>query len=180
MPTRTMHMPQRPFSLIDAVNRMAIATGSYANASRAGGADYNGHRVDVDRGYHPGWRAHYFWAGIVWLARGVSFEQALAAAIREHARGALGSEIRVACDTDEQVAACVALGFVTADEAAAAKATWRDARYDLVNEPIDMDRKHGIPGTALLIHSASPEDFRAKVSAYRAEQVERRAQRRVG
>ena len=119
-------------------------------------------------------------AMVVKIPSGVSFEQALAAAIREHARGALGSEIRVACDTDEQVAACVALGFVTADEAAAAKATWRDARYDLVNEAIDMDRKHGIPGTALLIHSTSPEDFRAKVSAYRAEQVERRAQRRAG
>lgn len=39
MPTRIMYMPQRPFSLIDAVNRMAIATGSYANAARAGGAD---------------------------------------------------------------------------------------------------------------------------------------------
>lgn len=27
-----------------------------------------------------GWRAHYFWAGIVWLARGLSFEGALDAA----------------------------------------------------------------------------------------------------
>ena len=29
------------------MNRMSIATGSYANASRGGGANYNGHRVDV-------------------------------------------------------------------------------------------------------------------------------------
>jgi len=175
MPTRTMYMPQRPFSLVDAVNRMSLATGSYANASRGGGADYNGHRVDVDRGANPGWRAHYTWAGLVWLTRGATFEQALAAAIREHDRGALGSEIRVACETDEQVAACVALGFVDRDVADAQRAVWRDTRYDFVNEAIELDRKQGIPATSFLIRSESVDEYRAKVEAYR---VERR--RRVG
>ena len=175
MPT-TMHMPQRSYSLIDAVNRMSLATGSYANASRGGGADYNGHRVDVDTGYHPGWRAHYTWAGIVWLARGVTFEQALDAALREHGRGALGSEIRVKCETDEQVAMCVARGFVSKEVAAELRSAWRDARHDCVNEAIDLDRKHGIPATAFLIHSETVEEYRAKIEAYRAE---RRAGRRV-
>ena len=176
MPT-TMHMPQRSYSLIDAVNRMSLATGSYANASRGGGADYNGHRVEVDRGVNPGWRAHYTWAGTVWLARGLSFEGALDAAMREHGRGALGSEIRVACETDEQVAMCVARGFVTKDVAAALRAEWRDARHDCVNEAIDLDRKHGIPATAFLIRSESVAEYRAKVEAYRAERRAERQQR---
>lgn len=172
-----LYMPQRPFTLIDAINRMSLATGSYANASRGGGANYNGHRVDVDRGIHPGWRAHYFWAGIVWLARGLSFEGALDAAVREHGRGALGSEIRVACETDEQEALCTAYGFVTKEEDDTLRAKWRDARYDLVNEAIDLDRKHGIPATSMLIRSATVEEFRAKVEAYR---LERRAHRLAG
>jgi len=80
------------------------------------------------------------------------------------------------CETDEQIAMCVARGFVTKEVAAELRSAWRDARHDCVNEAIDLDRKHGIPATAFLIHSETVEEYRAKVEAYRAE---RRAGRRV-
>ncbi len=97
--------------------------------------------------------------------------------MREHGRGALGSEIRVACETEEQEALCTAYGFVTKEEAETLRAKWRDARYDCVNEAIDLDRKHGIPATSMLIMSATVGEFRAKVEAHR---LERRAHRLAG
>lgn len=43
----TYWFPTRPYSLIDAVNRMAAATGSCRYAQLSHYADYNGHHVTV-------------------------------------------------------------------------------------------------------------------------------------
>lgn len=47
MSLATLCLPQRPFKLVDAVNRMALATGSTRTAQQAAHADYNGHRIVV-------------------------------------------------------------------------------------------------------------------------------------
>jgi hypothetical protein len=109
------HIPQRPYSPIDAHNRAAAAKGSPRYAELASHADYNGHHVTLSwnsyRGYYV---TEYFWAGRVVLARG-SFENCLRAVIEEHARGALGASATIsvpATDAEALVAVRAARGVV--------------------------------------------------------------------
>ncbi len=89
------HMPERPYSPIDSLNRRAAALGSPRYAQLAAGANYNGHRVAVQfNTYKQYWTAEYFWAGRVVLARG-KFAACLAAALAEYKRDALGSSVVV-------------------------------------------------------------------------------------
>ena len=59
----TFHLPVRPYSPIDALNRRAAALGSPGYAQATAYADYNGHHVTLSynsyRGYYI---AQYFWA----------------------------------------------------------------------------------------------------------------------
>lgn len=177
MSTTILYFPQRPYSLVDAINRMALATGSVRAAQQAAGADYNGHRVSVAwSDYRKSWSASYTWGGLQWLVRGAGFEEALTVAMREFDRGALGAEVEVECQTEEQIEACRARGFVTEEEADALKSRWKDERFSCVNEAIDLERKQGISATSLLLLSATVAEFRGRVDAAYAE---RRAGRRV-
>ena len=68
---RKFWIPTRPYSLIDAINRMAAATGSPRYAELATYADYNGHYVTVSfNEYRRYWVAEYTWAGRVVIGRG--------------------------------------------------------------------------------------------------------------
>ncbi len=81
------HLPVRPYSPIDALNRRAAALGSPRCAELTSHADYNGHHVTVSwNSYRNYYVAEYTWAGRVVLARG-SFEVCLAAALAEYRRG---------------------------------------------------------------------------------------------
>ena len=109
------HLPVRPYSPIDAHNRMAAALGSPRMASLTHYADYNGHHVTLSwnsyRGYYV---AEYFWAGRVVIARG-SFAACLRAVVDEYARGALGSSAAIiprADDTDAMSLALATPGVV--------------------------------------------------------------------
>jgi hypothetical protein len=94
------HLPVRPYSPIDALNRRAAATGSplYASATRV--ANYNGHHVSLSwndyRGYYI---AEHYWGERVVHARG-GFADCLRAVLHEYNRGALGAsaEIRPRAD----------------------------------------------------------------------------------
>lgn len=103
------HLPVRPYSPIDAHNRMAAALGSPRMASLTHYADYNGHHVTLAwndcRGYYV---AEYFWAGRVVLARG-TFSQCLRAVMDEYNRGALGSSASIVPRADDTDAMSLAL-----------------------------------------------------------------------
>lgn len=102
------HLPVRPYSPIDALNRKAAALGSPRYAAATAYADYNGHHVTLSwnsyRGYYV---AEYFWAGRVVVARG-DFANCLAAVLAEYARGALGASATVVPREDdaEAIALC--------------------------------------------------------------------------
>lgn len=89
------HIPEIPYSPIDALNRRAAALGSPGYAQVTHYADYNGHRVSVCwndyRGYYI---AEYWYGGRVVLARG-RFLDVMRAAIQEYRRGALGCAVSV-------------------------------------------------------------------------------------
>lgn len=108
----TFWHPTRPFDLRVAVLRMAAATGTHIQAVRSEHLDFNGHRIEVDYSEFRKWGASYYWSGIHWLACRCSFEYALEAAEREHGKGALGSEVRVQCETPEHEEICIAHGLV--------------------------------------------------------------------
>lgn len=89
------HLPVRPYSPIDALNRRAAAVGSPRYAELARSADYNGHHVAVHwNDYRRYYIAEYFWAGRVVLARGAA-DHCVAAAVEEYNRGALGASVDV-------------------------------------------------------------------------------------
>lgn len=103
------HLPVRPYSPIDARNRMAAALGSTRMASLTAHADYNGHHVTLSwNSYKSYYVAEYFWAERVVLARG-SFSDCLKAVVNEYARGALGSSASIVPRNDDTEAIFLAL-----------------------------------------------------------------------
>lgn len=102
------HVPTRPYTPIDSLNRMAAALGSPRYGQAAAHANYNGHHVNVWwNDYRSYYIAEYTWAGRVVIARG-TFASCLAAALREHANGALGASTHVEPRPDdaEAIALC--------------------------------------------------------------------------
>lgn len=89
------HIPEIPYSPIDAHNRSAAAKGSPRYASLTSHANYNGHCLTLSwndyRGYYV---LEYFWAGRVVLCRG-AFKDCLREALAYYDRGAMGSCVNI-------------------------------------------------------------------------------------
>jgi hypothetical protein len=167
----TFRLPTIPYSIIDAVNRAAAATGSVRTGMCAHRADYNGHYVTVSfNEYRKYWVTEYSWAGRVVLARG-SFENCLSAGIKEYRRGALGTTIAVTVGDDELDYAQLALleGFIPAAEAESKEAEWQDARYKETHHALTLERQCGLPATSILIQSATVEEYRERLETERKE-----------
>jgi len=185
-------LPTRPYTLVDAVNRMAAATGSPGYAVAASGADYNGHHVSVFwNSYRGYWISEYFWAGRVVLARG-TLAQCLVAAREEYNRGAKGATVLVHVDSEltdtmttlgdkpeptvseKDLRLAEDLGYLPyskeADEAHLA--SFRDARFEHVGMALTWERKMGVPAVGLLVNSATAEEYKIKLQA--ALMMERR------
>lgn len=159
-----LHLPTRPYSLVDAINRCAAATGSVGYAMATAYADYNGHHVRVYfNGYRGYWLAEYHWGERVVLARG-TFEQAIQAARREYDRGALGAGATVDAGTDEQITIARAAGFV-ADEELAALPVWHTPLYGLVGDALRTERQFGVPAIHTLLDATDEADYHAKLDA---------------
>lgn len=155
LPQTAMCLPTRPYGVIDAINRVALATGSAQGAMAGSDADYNGHHVRVSfNDYRQYWVAEYTWAGRNVIERG-SFEACVRAAKAEYDRGALGASVLVACLMEHEVAFCRSLGFVTEEEAKAQNAAWQNEYLAGVAQAIRMDRLGFTEsGTAKLIADA--------------------------
>lgn len=164
-------LPTRAYSIIDAINRMAAATGSPRYAGASENADYNGHSVRVYfNDYRKYWLAEYTWAGRQVLARG-SFEDCLRAAQREYDRGAKGASVVVETPTEAECAIAAGEGFAPYSKEIEEEhlATWKDARYAEVNEAFRYQRYFGVPAVGFLANSATVEEYKAKVDAALAE-----------
>lgn len=100
------HLPTRPYSPIDALNRRAAAIGSPRQASLTSYADYNGHHVTlIWNEYRRYYVAEYYWAGRVVLCRG-KFATCLRATLEEYGRGALGASAVIHPATPEDLEIC--------------------------------------------------------------------------
>lgn len=159
---RLFVLPTKPYTIVDAINRMALATGSVRNAARGGDADYNGHHVRIwwnsIRRY---WVADYTWGGSHVIARGeLAICLRSAAAFYEGQGRGASVEVRTATEADAGLA--LAAGYIPAEEE---DRSWRDWKFDLVNQALEMER-HGFgPYTAHLIQATSREDYEARCQA---------------
>lgn len=89
------YAPIIPYNLTEAINRMALATGSLRGAAAGASADFNGHYVTVSfNTYRNYYVAEYMWAGRVVLARG-TLAACVAAAMAEYRRGAKGAMVAI-------------------------------------------------------------------------------------
>jgi len=110
---KQFHMPTRPYTPIDALNRRAAATSSPKYAKASTSANYNGHSVQVwwneFRSYYI---AEYTWAGRNVMMRG-SFDNCLKVALKYYNDGALGASISVVLRNGDNDAAreCQANGL---------------------------------------------------------------------
>lgn len=174
-------LPTKPYTLIDAINRMALATGSTRSAMLGKDANYNGHRVSVSfNDYRRYWVAEYFWAGRCVIARG-SFEDVLRAAVSFHEGQGRGGELFLNGANEEQAELAKSLGLVlcTDEIQAAHRATYADARFTEINSAMDYE-KHGMaPAVGWLANSATIEEYHAKIEAHFAERKAARAAARA-
>jgi hypothetical protein len=108
-PAETLfHLPVRPYTPIDSLNRRAAALGSPRYAQAAAHANYNGHHVTLYwNDYRRYYVADYTWAGRVVVARG-GFAECLAATLREYGAGALGASACINPRADDAEAIALA------------------------------------------------------------------------
>lgn len=178
MSKQTFWIPTRPYNLIAAINRAALATGSARSAMISQGADYNGHQVNFvePNQFKPYWTCYYTWAGICTIGRG-TLEDCLRAARREFDRGALGASAFVTVETEEDAAACLAAGFEpwSKEIEDAHNATWRTLAHDMVHEALHDERTGFFPGAVgILANCKTAEEYKEKRRAYGDELREAR------
>jgi len=172
-------LPMRPYGVIDAINRVAAATGSWGYAQAASDADYNGHFVKVYyNGYRGYWLAEYTWGGRNVLRRG-SLADCLAAAKKEYDRGALGCTV-VAYKRDEHEleidfeGACRSIGMVEEDSR-----EWYTDLHKEVGAALRLEKSLSIPATAALIETSRAGEGKAEYDA-RIDQLTRKRNFQVG
>jgi hypothetical protein len=170
-------LPTKPYTLIDAINRKALATGSTRFAMLGARADYNGHHLTVSfNSYRRYWVAEYFWAGRVVISRG-DFADVARAAVEFQKTNGRGGEVVLTVEDEEQARAARALGFIECTDAtrAAHRATYADARFDEINGAMSYE-EHGLaPAVGMLANSATIEEYKAKIEAFFAERKAARA-----
>lgn len=178
MARTTFHLPTRPSTLAQAINRYGAATGSYQHAVLAGGADYNGHTVAFcePNDCKPYWTCYFIWDGIKTIGRG-TLESCLRAAKAEYDRGAAGASAEVRVETEEDAATCRAAGWVEGVEVPAAG----DDRIAMIPEAFRLERHGTCPGAVgMLMRATSGASWEKAVDAHFAEVKARRdAQRRA-
>lgn len=164
------HIESKPYSIIDAYNRMCLALGSATAAVKGAHADYNGHHYTViktARGYYT---CTYTWAGINTVQRGSVLDCAIAAA--KYANGPkLGAsaslEVNEADLTPEIEDAILKLGFVPGKAGARSWWTWRHqiaARSAPDSAARRDNRVLRIFDAGLLEQAESPQDYAALVA----------------
>jgi hypothetical protein len=161
----TFHLPTRPYSLIDGINRVAAATGSPGYAQQTADANYNGHFVAFvePNKFKCYWTCYYFSAGIHTIGRG-SLVDCLDAAEREYDRGALGASASVSVTSEADVATMRARArWVEGEEGTF---SWLTPLHKEINHAFWLER-HGVcfGAVGLLANSKTVEEFKAKVDA---------------
>jgi hypothetical protein len=165
------HLPVRPYSPIDALNRKAAALGSAGYARATHRADYNGHHVTVSwNDYRKYYVARYRWSGDVVIARGTA-EACVAAAIANYNQGALGASVEVTL-SDSDTARVVQMfpQLVPGKCLFAHECEWHTWRHDCARRAV---RDNATPSLPWMVFDWSLMQAAADQRAYEAALTER-------
>jgi hypothetical protein len=165
-------LPTRPYSLIDAVNRAAVATGSVRYARQAADAGYNGHSVTVTyNAYRDYCICEHYWGGRVVHVRG-SMEAALRAGRSEYDLGHRGTGVTTCELTPGEAQVALSLGYIpwSAEGEEAWKGLWYTELHSCVGEALG-DRRYGYDTTHLLLQASSRIDYHERKERSLADQI---------
>lgn len=176
------HVPTKPYSAVDAINRIAAATGSIGYAMAASDADYNGHRLNLYfnnyRGYYV---ADYNWGERVVIARGENFADVLLRSLDWFKRQGRGASIWISV-LEKDATILHGCPEVVAGPEDIEASGWYNWRHKNASHALWMERHFGIPVFALLC-ARDEEDFkfltsndgRAEISKRKIEPEAQRA-----
>lgn len=168
------YLPTKPFSLVDAINRSAAATGSIQYAMAAGSANYNGHYITL---YWNDYRQYYVcdftWAGRIVVTRGRIIEEVLKSAVREYERQGLGASLHITVKP-EDADKVRALGLVKEGAEPSGYGDWYTWRHKEVGSALWMEQKIGIPATAALLAAKDEADYKFLTSREGREELNKR------
>jgi len=179
------HVATKPFTVVDAINRVAIATGSVRQAIVTESASpviatgwnaYNGHHITVEwnayRGYYV---AEYYWGQRNVLCRGSAIDCVLAA-ITEWKRQGLGSKVTLTIKAEDVEAVQDATNRLTTDPVPVMvqegdeqwPPSWWSWKHDEVAGAVNLERQLGCPFTRYLADPmvVTRADYNAKVNAF--------------
>ena len=165
-------LPTRPYTLVDAVNRAAAATGSVRYAQQAANSGYNGHSVSVTyNDYRDYCICEHYWGGRVVHARG-SMGTALRAGRAEYDLGHRGTRVLTCALTSGEAEVAVALGYIpwSMEGEEAWNALWFTELHSCVGEALG-DARHGCDTVHLLLQATGRVDYHERKARAQADQI---------
>ena len=160
------HVPTKPYSVIDAINRVHVATGSIGMAMAASGADYNGHRSNLTfNDYRQYYVGEFYWGQRCVFHRGTVFAIALNAALAEFDRQGLGASLHVYPKDEADIAICRANPRLVEGDEDLDKAAWYTWQHKHAAWYVRDEKTFGGIPASFLLNASSVEDYQAKVTA---------------
>jgi hypothetical protein len=165
-------LPTRPYSVNDAVNRAAAATGSVRYARQSADAGYNGHAVTVTYNvYRDYCICEHYWGERVVHARG-SMEAALRAGRFEYDLGHRGTVVTTCELTPGEAQVALSLGYIpwSAEGEEAWNVLWYTELHSCVGEALG-DARYGHDTAHLLLQASSRADYHERKARSHADQI---------
>lgn len=157
---KAFHLPTKPYSLVDAINRAACATGSISYAGSTHYADYNGHYLTVTfneyRGYYI---CEYFWAGRVVVARG-NVREVLADAFNEYQRQGRGASLTIHVKPEDEPLVTEVIPTAVTGKSPQEFPEWYTWRHREAGSALWLEQEAGIPATTALLCAKDKEDYK--------------------
>jgi hypothetical protein len=157
------HLPQKPYSVIDAINRHAAGQGSVGCAIAAADANYNGHAIIMGwNNYRRYYICEHHWGERVVHARGTA-EEVLRVAVDEYKQQGRGATLNVWLKPQD---AHLAAKYNLLPGREASPQTWRTPLHAELLGAAMYERNGLCPAFAFLANSQTVEEYRLKIKAF--------------
>lgn len=156
----TFYIPTKPYTVIDCVNRAALATGSIRYAMAGHYANYNGHASHLSfNDYRQYYVGEYTWAGRCVFVRSSDFKEALRASLQEYKIQGLGASMSIYPHTDSDVEICRATPELIEGKEDLTKSEWRTWKYNHAHSALSWERQFGVPAVSILLAASTEEEY---------------------
>lgn len=157
-PAVVFHVPTKPYSAVDALNRIAAATGSVGYAMASAGADYNGHHLGMYwNNYRQYYVCDYNWGERVVIARGDA-RHVLQSSLQTFERQGRGASLRISVkENDAAIVREFSQVLEGAQDLEACK--WYTWRHKNAANALWLEKHLGI-SSATLLCARDEEDYK--------------------